>query len=123
MMINKLQQEKVSLLEQFCELTREQLRFLAEGEYDQMLELFEKKAQVIKKIDELDLKLAQEANCEELVTKLQELQELNNFFELKLRNTKMDLGLKLIEFQQGKQTENKYSHYTQTEGAFIDKKQ
>lgn len=122
-MINNLQQEKLSLLEQFHKLTTKQLGLLEQGEYDQLLELFEQKDLVIKKINDLDLKLGKEANCEEVLTKLKELQELNNLLELKLRNTKTELGVKLLEFQQGKQTENRYSRYTQTEGAFIDKKQ
>lgn len=123
MNINNWQEQKLSLLEQFHKLTIEQINLLESGEYDQMLSLFEKKDLLIKTIDELDKRHEINKNPEEILAKLQAIQKANLSLEEKLQNTKMAIGLKLLELQQSKKTEDKYYHYTQTEGAFIDKKQ
>ncbi|HHU31826.1 MAG: hypothetical protein ACOX1Y_02870 [Zhaonellaceae bacterium] len=123
MNINNWQEQKLSLLEQFHKLTIEQINLLESGEYDQMLSLFEKKDLLIKTIDELDKRHEINKNPEEILAKLQAIQKANLNLEEKLQNTKTAIGLKLLELQQSKKTEDKYYHYTQTEGAFIDKKQ
>ena len=123
MNINNWQEQKLSLLEQFHKLTIEQINLLESGEYDQMLSLFEKKDSLIKTIDELDKRHEINKNPEEILAKLQAIQKANLSLEEKLQNTKTAIGLKLLELQQSKKTEDKYYHYTQTEGAFIDKKQ
>jgi hypothetical protein len=123
MNINNWQEQKLSLLEQFHKLTIEQINLLESGEYDQMLSLFEKKDLLIKTIDELDKRHEINKNPEEILAKLQAIQKANLSLEEKLQNTKTAIGLKLLELQQSKKTEDKYYHYTQTEGAFIDKKQ
>jgi hypothetical protein len=78
---------------------------------------------LIKTIDELDKRHEINKNPEEILAKLQAIQKANLNLEEKLQNTKTAIGLKLLELQQSKKTEDKYYHYTQTEGAFIDKKQ
>lgn len=123
MNINNWQEQKLNLLEQFHKLTIEQINLLESGEYDQMLSLFEKKDLLIKTIDELDKRHEINKNPEEILAKLQAIQKANLSLEEKLQNTKTAIGLKLLELQQSKKTEDKYYHYTQTEGAFIDKKQ
>jgi hypothetical protein len=123
MNINNWQEQKLNLLEQFHKLTIEQINLLESGEYDQMLSLFEKKDLLIKTIDELDKRHEINKNPEEILAKLQAIQKANLNLEEKLQNTKTAIGLKLLELQQSKKTEDKYYHYTQTEGAFIDKKQ
>ena len=123
MNINNWQEQKLNLLEQFHKLTIEQINLLESGEYDQMLSLFEKKDLLIKTIDELDMQHGITKNPEEIIVKLQAVQKANLILEEKLQDAKTAVGLKLLELQQSKKTEDKYFHYTQTEGAFIDQKQ
>lgn len=118
-----MQKQKMNLLDQFGELTTKQLEFLRAGKYEEVLPLFDVKDKLMLEIDALNKELGEAKNEARLLQKLQELQELSSLLELELCNAKTAIGMKLVELQQNKQTDNKYQfQYTQIEGAFIDKK-
>ncbi|MDS1029518.1 hypothetical protein RDV78_03250 [Bacillota bacterium LX-D] len=120
--MNTTLEKKIMLLQEFKDCTAKQIDLLEQDLPDEAIGLFTAKEELIQKIDVLELSVDEKLNPNlECIGK--EITCLNATLGEKLQTAKKQLVSKLKTIHQQKKSHNVYTKYfTQTEGAFLDRK-